>query len=137
MALQGLAAIVGTAQYKPERRPSTPPAFALDQVADLARLAMEDAGLKPEQIDGLAEAARTKDKEKFMAALGGLNLTEQQQKESGVEQEKPQRRVEGQKEHPAKEGRREEAHGEESPREGGKTEAPAKRRLSLFAREQE
>ena len=54
MALQGLAAIVGTAQYKPERRPSTPPAFALDQVADLARLAMDDAGLKPEQIDGLA-----------------------------------------------------------------------------------
>jgi acetyl-CoA acetyltransferase len=51
--MAGLAAIVGTAQYKPQRRFDGPPAFALDQVADLAGLAMADAGLKPEQIDGL------------------------------------------------------------------------------------
>ena len=108
--------------------------YTASQGIPLLRHVVND--LTMEQIDGLAEAARTKDKEKFMAALGGLNLTEQQ-KESGVEQEKPQKRVEAPKEHPAKEGRREEAHGEESPREGGKTEAPAKRRLSLFAREQE
>jgi acetyl-CoA acetyltransferase len=54
MAASGLAAIVGTAQYKPQRRPEGPPVFALDQVADLAGLAMADAGLRPEQIDGLA-----------------------------------------------------------------------------------
>jgi acetyl-CoA acetyltransferase len=54
MGVQGLAAIVGCAQYKPERRASEPRAFPLDQAADLARLAMADAGLKPEQIDGLA-----------------------------------------------------------------------------------
>jgi hypothetical protein len=109
--------------------------YTASQGIPLLRHVVND--LTMEQIDGLSEAARTKDKEKFMAALGGLNLTEQQQKESGVEQEKPQRRVEGQKEHPAKEGRREEAHGEEGPRAGGKTEAPAKRRLSLFPRDQE
>jgi len=54
MGIQGLAAIVGCAQYKPERRASEPRAFPLDQAADLARLAMADAGLKPEQIDGLS-----------------------------------------------------------------------------------
>src|SRR5580658_3528865 len=54
MAASGLAAIVGTAQYKPQRRPEGPPVFALDQVADLAGLAMADAALRPEQIDGLA-----------------------------------------------------------------------------------
>ena len=54
MAATGLAAIVGTAQYKPQRRPEGPPVFALDQVADLAGLAMADAGLAPGQIDGLS-----------------------------------------------------------------------------------
>jgi acetyl-CoA acetyltransferase len=54
MGVQGLSAIVGTSQYKPERRPEGPPAFALDQVADLARLALADAGMTPDQIDGLA-----------------------------------------------------------------------------------
>ena len=54
MSLQGSAAILGCAQYAPERRSDAPPAFALDQVADLAGLAMADAGLAPDQIDGLA-----------------------------------------------------------------------------------
>jgi len=54
MAATGLAAIVGVAQYKPQRRPEGPPVFALDQVADLAALAMIDAGLSPGQIDGLS-----------------------------------------------------------------------------------
>ena len=52
--MAGLAAIVGTAQYKPKRRAEGPPVFALDQVADLAGLAMADAGLSPDQIDGLS-----------------------------------------------------------------------------------
>jgi acetyl-CoA acetyltransferase len=54
MAAQGLAAIVGTAQYKPERRFEGPRMFALDQVAELAGMAMADAGLAPSQIDGLS-----------------------------------------------------------------------------------
>jgi acetyl-CoA acetyltransferase len=54
MAASGLAAIVGTAQHKPQRRAEGPPVFALDQVADLAGLAMADAGLAPGQIDGLS-----------------------------------------------------------------------------------
>src|SRR5580698_6845661 len=57
MGMQGLAAIVGTAQYKPQKRADAPVMFPLDQVADLAGLAMADAGLKPEQIDGLAVAS--------------------------------------------------------------------------------
>ena len=57
MGAQGLAAIVGTAQYKPQRRFEGPRSFALDQVADLARLAMADAGLAPSQIDGLSITA--------------------------------------------------------------------------------
>jgi len=51
--MAGQAAIVGTAQYKPVRYGGEPPVFALDQVADLAALAVADAGLRPEQIDGL------------------------------------------------------------------------------------
>src|SRR5580704_3435158 len=57
MGAQGLAAIVGVAQYKPQRRFEGPRLFALDQVADLARLAMADAGLAPGQIDGLSITA--------------------------------------------------------------------------------
>ena len=52
--MAGQAAIVGTAQYKPARYGQEPPVFALDQVADLAAQAIADAGLKPDQIDGLA-----------------------------------------------------------------------------------
>jgi acetyl-CoA acetyltransferase len=54
MGAQGLAAIVGCAQYRPQKRAEAPVAFPLDQVADLAGLAMADAGLSPDQIDGLA-----------------------------------------------------------------------------------
>jgi len=57
MGAQGLAAIVGVAQYRPQRRFEGPRAFALDQVADLAGLAMADAGLAPSQIDGLSITA--------------------------------------------------------------------------------
>src|SRR5579871_892396 len=48
------AAIVGSAQYKPQKAADAPREFALDQVADLAGQAMADAGLAPSQIDGLA-----------------------------------------------------------------------------------
>ncbi|HEX3919296.1 MAG TPA: thiolase family protein [Caulobacteraceae bacterium] len=53
MGIQGRAAIVGCAQYKPQKAATAPRVFHLDQVADLARLALIDAGLAPTQIDGL------------------------------------------------------------------------------------
>ena len=53
MGLKGLAAVVGVAQYKPERQNVAPTAFHLEQVADLARIALIDAGLEARQIDGL------------------------------------------------------------------------------------
>src|SRR6185312_11209418 len=55
--MPGLAAIVGTAQYRPQRRQDAPRAFPLDQVAELGGMAMADAGLAPQQIDGLAVAS--------------------------------------------------------------------------------
>jgi acetyl-CoA acetyltransferase len=74
MALQGIAAIVGTAQYKPERRFNGPRLLALDQCADLARLAMEDAGLQPQQIDGLAIAPTFPEVRMFAPAMVGEYL---------------------------------------------------------------
>jgi len=53
VGLKGLAAVVGVAQYKPERQNVAPTAFHLEQVADLARIALIDAGLEARQIDGL------------------------------------------------------------------------------------
>jgi acetyl-CoA acetyltransferase len=51
--MPGHAAIVGCAQYKPEKQSSAPTAFHLEQVADLTRLALTDAGMEARQIDGL------------------------------------------------------------------------------------
>jgi len=70
----GLAAIVGTAQYKPQRRFDGPPMFALDQVADLAGLAMADAGLAPQQIDGLAIISVFNEARMFIPAMVGEYL---------------------------------------------------------------
>ncbi|MBS0324818.1 MAG: thiolase family protein [Proteobacteria bacterium] len=53
MGIRGDAAIVGCAQYKPEKYSTAPKAFHLDQIADLAHLALKDAGLEAQQIDGL------------------------------------------------------------------------------------
>ena len=53
MGLKGHAAIVGTAQYKPEKYSTAPKMFHLEQVADLAAKALRDAGLKASDLDGL------------------------------------------------------------------------------------
>ena len=53
MAWRGIAALVGAAQYKPQKYATAPRMFHLDQVADLAGLALADAGLTLQDLDGL------------------------------------------------------------------------------------
>ena len=53
MGLKGNAAIVGAAQYRPEKYQTAPRMFHLEQVADLASRALADAGLQADEIDGL------------------------------------------------------------------------------------
>lgn len=53
MGLSGNAAIVGAAQYKPEKYQTAPQMFHLEQVADLAHKALLDAGLHKDDLDGL------------------------------------------------------------------------------------
>ena len=53
MGLKGNAAIVGAAQYKPEKYTTAPRMFHLEQVADLAARALADAGLQASDLDGL------------------------------------------------------------------------------------
>ncbi len=53
MGLQGNAALVGAAQYKPEKYASAPRMFHLEQVADLGTQALADAGLGLADVDGL------------------------------------------------------------------------------------
>lgn len=54
MGLKGNAAIVGVAEYKPEKYTTAPRAFHLDQVAELTQMALSDAGLKFSDLNGLA-----------------------------------------------------------------------------------
>ncbi len=53
MGLRGDAAIVGVAQYENERKFTGERRFFTEQFAELTRLAIEDAGLRKEDIDGL------------------------------------------------------------------------------------
>jgi acetyl-CoA acetyltransferase len=53
MGLEGNAAIVGVADWKPERKPEGPPQFMLEQWAELARVALADAGIEADEVDGL------------------------------------------------------------------------------------
>jgi acetyl-CoA C-acetyltransferase len=57
MGLRGDAAIVGVAQYENERRFSGEKRFFTEQYAELTRLAIEDAGLRKGDIDGLCCSA--------------------------------------------------------------------------------
>lgn len=53
MGLRGDAAIVGYAELKPERRWSGPLMFSIERWADLARMALDDAGIDPRDVDGI------------------------------------------------------------------------------------
>ncbi len=52
MGLRGEAAIIGIAEWRPERRPAVP-MFTLEQWAQLAREALDDAGIDPSEVDGI------------------------------------------------------------------------------------
>ena len=53
MGLKGDAAIVGFAEYKCERRYDGPRRFTIEQWADLAHQALNDAGLSIRDMDGI------------------------------------------------------------------------------------
>lgn len=57
MGLRGDAAIVGFAELKPERKPTRPPMFAIEQWAQLARTALLDAGMRASDVNGLVTSA--------------------------------------------------------------------------------
>lgn len=53
MGLNGEAAILGYVELPPERKPTRPPAFTLEQCATLAAAAIEDAGIDPTKVNGI------------------------------------------------------------------------------------
>ena len=53
MGLRGDAAVVGIAEYKHERKYSGPRKFMIEQWADLAQMALVDAGLEAADINGI------------------------------------------------------------------------------------
>ena len=53
MGLRGEAAIVGFVELAPERKPTRPPMFTIEQYAMLAKSALDDAGLDPRSVNGL------------------------------------------------------------------------------------
>jgi acetyl-CoA acetyltransferase len=75
MGLSGHAAIVGAAQYKPEKYKTAPQMFHLEQVADLAHQALQDAGLEAKDIDGLViNGAQFHEAEVFVPAMAAEYL---------------------------------------------------------------
>ena len=57
MGLRGDAAIVGIAEMKPARRPEGPFKLALEQWADLAKQALEDAGIAAGEVNGIISSS--------------------------------------------------------------------------------
>lgn len=75
MGLRGKAALVGAAQYKPEKYATAPRMFHLEQVADLAGLALADAGLALQDLDGLVvTGAHFHEANQFVPAMVGEYL---------------------------------------------------------------
>jgi acetyl-CoA acetyltransferase len=51
--LKGEAAIVGIVELAPERKPTRPPRFTIEQWASLSKSALDDAGIGAEAVNGL------------------------------------------------------------------------------------
>ncbi len=66
MGLRGEAAIVGVAEYRPERRPEGPFKLAIEQWADLARTALADAGIPARQVDGICSSSSIREASMFV-----------------------------------------------------------------------
>src|SRR5947209_4893435 len=66
--LRGDAAITGIAEYKPERRFGGTRAFTVEQWADLAARALDDAGIHPRDVNGLVCANDVRESELFLPA---------------------------------------------------------------------
>ncbi|MCG3170129.1 MAG: hypothetical protein CALGDGBN_01667 [Pseudomonadales bacterium] len=57
MGLQGRAAIAGYVELKPEKNPQGEPLSGIQQWAQLAQLALRDAGIAKSEVDGLVTSA--------------------------------------------------------------------------------
>ena len=68
MGLKGEAAIVGMAELKPQRRPVGPFKLAIEQWADLARTALDDAGIHPREVDGICSSSSIREASMFVPA---------------------------------------------------------------------
>jgi acetyl-CoA acetyltransferase len=65
MGLRGDAVIAGIAEYKPERKYKGERRFTLEQWADLAAMALADAGVSSQQVNGLV-CANIRESEMFV-----------------------------------------------------------------------
>jgi acetyl-CoA acetyltransferase len=75
MGLSGQAALVGAAQYRPEKYGTAPQMFHLEQVADLTAQALADAGLELAEVDGLiVPAPQFHEASMFVPAMVGEYL---------------------------------------------------------------
>ncbi|NML16696.1 thiolase family protein [Azohydromonas caseinilytica] len=75
MGLKGQAALVGAAQYKPQKYAGAPRMFHLEQVADLGTQALADAGLTLQDVDGLVlPGAQFHEAGMFVPAMAGEYL---------------------------------------------------------------
>ncbi|HEY7268378.1 MAG TPA: thiolase family protein [Dehalococcoidia bacterium] len=68
MGLRGEAAIVGIAELKPERRPQGPPKFTLEQWSDLAKMALDDAGIPVGAVNGICSSSSIREASMFVPA---------------------------------------------------------------------
>jgi acetyl-CoA acetyltransferase len=66
MGLKGEAAIVGIAELKPERRPQGPFKFTLEQWADLAKMALDDAGIPAGAVNGICSSSSLREASMFV-----------------------------------------------------------------------
>jgi acetyl-CoA acetyltransferase len=68
MPYSGDAAVVGIAEYAPERHFTGEPKLSLEQWADLAALALDDAGLAASDVDGLVCTGDIRESHMFIPA---------------------------------------------------------------------
>lgn len=68
MGLRGDAAIVGIAEWKPERKYAGERLFSIEQWAELARLALDDAGIPAHEVDGFVTGGGIREANFFIPA---------------------------------------------------------------------